>query len=307
MKQTKKRQLASYIEEHEGVKLLPDAIYVSQVKRLHEYKRQLMSAFAVLRIYYDLKDNFLPDFKPMVFIFGAKAASGYKRAKAIIKFINDMAELINGDPDVNQKLQVVFVQNYDVSYAEKIVAGTDVSVQVSTAGYEASGTGNMKFMMNGSVTIGTMDGANIEIAQRAENVSAARMRSMKNEDFKNNYIFGASAKEIAEMRTSYDPNEVVKGQPRIKQVVEVLTDGTFGKAEYLSELYKSLFVKTYNAPDYYFVLYDLTDYVAKLLKINADYKQRSEFLRKQLENATRSAFFSSDRAIDIYANIIWEL
>lgn len=293
VKQTKKRQLASYIEEHEGVKLLPDAIYVSQVKRLHEYKRQLMTALAILYLYFDLKDGKLPDFTPMVFIFGAKAASGYKRAKAIIKFINDIAELVNGDEGVNARLQVVFVQNYGVSYAEKIIPGTDVSLQVSTAGFEASGTGNMKFMMNGAVTLGTLDGANIEIVDEAGE--------------ENNYIFGASAKEIAEMRTSYDPNEMIKGHTRIKQVVDVLTDGTFGKAEYLRELYKSLFVKTYNAPDYYFVLYDLEDYVAKLLKINAEYKQRKEFLKKQLENATHSAFFSSDRAIDSYASIIWEL
>lgn len=307
VKQEKKRQLARYIEEREGVKLLPQAIYVAQVKRLHEYKRQLMTAFAILHIYFDLKEGTISDFTPMVFIFGGKAASGYKRAKAVIKFINDIAEFVNGDPEVNQKLQVVFVQDYDVSYAEKIVAGSDVSAQVSTAGFEASGTGNMKFMMNGSVTVGTMDGANIEIAQRAEGVSEAMMLRMRNEDFKNNYIFGASAEKIAKMRESYDPCVFVKKQPRIMQVVNVLTDGTFGDKIYLRELYDCLFKDTYNAPDYYFVLYDLADYVKKLLKINIDYKDRRSFLHKQLTNATRSAFFSSDRAIDSYAKNIWDL
>ena len=153
IKEIKKRQLASYIEKREGVKLLPDAVYVAQVKRLHEYKRQFMTALAILRIYFDLKAGKLPGFTPTVFIFGAKAAGSYKRAKEIILFLNKIAELIAGDKEVNDKLQVVFVQNYDVSYAEKIVAGSDVSLQVSTAGFEASGTGNMKLMMNGAVTV----------------------------------------------------------------------------------------------------------------------------------------------------------
>ena len=176
IKETKKRQLASYIEKREGVKLLENAIYIAQVKRLHEYKRQLMTAFAILRIYFDLKAGKLPDFTPTVFIFGAKAAGSYKRAKEIILFLNKIAERIANDADARGKLQVVFVQNYDVSYAEKIVAGSDVSLQVSTAGFEASGTGNMKLMMNGAVTVGTMDGANIEIVEEAGR--------------ENNYIFG---------------------------------------------------------------------------------------------------------------------
>ena len=294
IKSEKKKQLAAYIEKKEGVKLLPDAIYVSQVKRLHEYKRQLMTAFAVLRIYFDLKDGKLPDFTPMVFIFGAKAASGYKRAKAIIKFINGIAELVNGDGDVNARLQVVFVRNYDVSYAEKIIPGTDVSLQVSTAGFEASGTGNMKFMMNGAVTLGTMDGANIEIVEKAGR--------------ENNYIFGATVEEIGKIKENYDPGEFVAQNLKIKRVTDTLSDGTFeDEGGELKEIYSSLFEQTYNSPDHYLVLYDLPGYVEALLKVNRDYKNKEAFLRMQLLNATHSAFFSSDRAVSEYAEKIWDL
>ena len=294
VKAEKKRQLAAYIERREGIKLLPDAIYVSQVKRLHEYKRQLMTALAILYLYFDLKDGKLPDFTPMVFIFGAKAASGYKRAKAIIKFINDIAELVNGDEDVNARLQVVFVQNYGVSYAEKIIPGTDVSLQVSTAGFEASGTGNMKFMMNGAVTLGTLDGANIEIVDEAGE--------------ENNYIFGATVEEIEKIKGSYSPSEVVASDLKIKRVVDVLTDDTFEDAGgELKEIYSSLFEQTYNSPDHYLVLYDLPMYVKALLRVNSAYQDKALFVRQQLINATHSAYFSSDRAIEEYARNIWKV
>ncbi len=292
IKAEKKRQLASYIEKREGVKLLENAIYIAQVKRLHEYKRQLMTAFAILRIYFDLKNGKLPDFTPTVFLFGAKAAGSYKRAKEIILFLNKIAELIANDEDVNARLQVVFVQNYDVSYAEKIVAGSDVSLQVSTAGFEASGTGNMKLMMNGAVTVGTMDGANIEIVEKAGR--------------ENNYIFGASVEEINSLDGVYDPVAFAAAHPRIKRVTDTLTDGTFEDADgKLSDLAASLFEETYNRADHYYVLYDLLPLVDALLKVNREYKDRTLFTRKQLENATRSAFFSSDRAIRTYAEKIW--
>ncbi len=293
VKAEKKRQLAAYIEKREGVKLLEDAIYIAQVKRLHEYKRQLMTAFAILRIYFDLKEGRLPDFTPTVFLFGAKAAGGYKRAKATIKYLNDIAALVNGDGAVNRKLQVVFVQNYDVSYAEKIVAGSDVSLQVSTAGFEASGTGNMKLMMNGAVTVGTMDGANIEIVEKAGR--------------ENNYIFGATEEEIASLEKGYDPVLFAEKDPRIKEVTDTLTDGTFPASAELEELYAATFERTYNRPDHYYVLYDLMPYVSALLAVNRDYKNGALFARKQLENATHSAFFSSDRAIASYAAKIWKI
>ncbi len=292
VKKTKKKQLAGYIKKREGVELLPDAVYVAQVKRLHEYKRQLMTAFAILHLYFELKEGRLPGFTPMVFLFGAKAASGYKRAKAVIKYINDIAELVNGDGDVNTRLQVVFVQNYDVSYAEKIIPGTDVSLQVSTAGFEASGTGNMKFMMNGAVTLGTMDGANIEIIEKA--------------GAENNYIFGATVEEVAQIKDSYDPRQFIIDHPALRRVTDTLTDGTFAPCEELDEIYKATFEKTYNSADHYLVLYDLPGFIEALLKVNLEYKDRELFTRKQLENATHSAFFSSDRAIKEYADKVWK-
>ena len=294
IKAEKKRQLAAYIEKREGVKLLENAIYIAQVKRLHEYKRQFMTALAILRIYFDLKNGKLPDFTPTVFIFGAKAAGSYKRAKEIILFLNQIAELIANDEDVNARLQVVFVQNYDVSYAEKIVAGSDVSLQVSTAGFEASGTGNMKLMMNGAVTVGTMDGANIEIVEEAGK--------------ENNYIFGATVEEINALEGVYDPVTFAGEHPRIKRVTDTLTDGTFEDREgKLADLASSLFEQTYNRADHYYVLYDLLPLVEALLKVNEEYKDRTLFLKKQLKNATRSAFFSSDRAIKTYAKKIWDI
>ncbi len=294
VKQAKKAQLADYIFKRDGIKLIPNAIYVAQVKRLHEYKRQLMTAFAILRLYNDLKAGKLPDFTPMVFIFGAKAASGYRRAKAIIKYINEIATLINSDKDVNDKLQVVFVQNYDVSYAEKIVAGSDVSLQVSTAGFEASGTGNMKLMMNGAVTVGTLDGANIEIVERAGK--------------SNNYIFGASVEEVVKLQQSYNPSLIADSNPEIKKVTDTLIDGTFsddGTGDF-TELHTALFEgASWHKPDHYFVLYDLESYIEALLKVNEEYKDSDSFANKQLHNAINSAFFSSDRAIETYARFIW--
>lgn len=294
IKAKKKAQLAAYIKKREGVELLKDAIYFAQVKRLHEYKRQLMTALGILRIYIDLKAGRLPGFNPTVFIFGAKAAGSYSRAKATILLINKIAELVNTDEDTNARLQVVFVQNYDVSYAEKIIPGTDVSLQVSTAGYEASGTGNMKFMMNGAVTLGTMDGANIEIVEQAGE--------------ENNYIFGARVNEIMSLEEEYDPIKLAENEPRIKRVTDTLIDGTFEDSTgELAELHKSLFERTYNRADRYYVLYDLMSFVGAVLKVNGDYSDGKSFAQKQLANATHSAFFSSDRAIDTYALEIWKI
>lgn len=297
VKAQKKQQLADYIRQHEQIELLPDALVYAQAKRLHEYKRQLMTGFAILRLYYDLKDGKLPDFYPSVFLFGAKSASGYFRAKGIIKFINEIAKLVNHDPETKDRLQVVFVQNYNVSYAEKIVAGSDVSLQVSTAGLEASGTGNMKFMMNGAVTVGTLDGANIEIVEQAGK--------------ENNYIFGATVEQLAGLRKTYDPNEILNNNAEIKRVVSTLIDGTFddGETGYFRELYDSLTVgASWHKPDNYFVLFDLEAYVAALLAVNRDYaNNRTAFLRKQLTNAAHSAYFSSDRAIAEYAADVWNV
>ena len=296
VKRTKKQQLLKYIAEKEGVVVPDNFLVFAQVKRLHEYKRQLMTAFAVLDIYYGLKSGEIKDFYPSVFIFGAKSAPAYKRAKAIIKFINEIAAKVNADAQTNGLLKVVFVQNYNVSYAEKIVTGADVSLQVSTAGLEASGTGNMKFMLNGAVTCGTMDGANIEIVEFAGK--------------QNNYIFGAEVDEIERLkREGYSPAALLN-TPLCARAVEALVNGEFsdGGTGGFKELYESLINgASWHAPDNYFVLYDLKSYFEALLSINADYKQKFAFAEKQLINAASAAYFSSDRTIREYADDIWKI
>ncbi len=281
VKAVKRKQLFDYIKQHEGIDIPENFIVYSQIKRLHEYKRQLMTAFAILEIYRGLKDGMIKDFQPSVFVFGAKSAPSYKRAKAIIKFINEISEKLNSDEQTNKFLKVVFVQNYNVSYAEKIVAGTDVSLQVSTAGLEASGTGNMKFMMNGAVTCGTMDGANIEIVDLAGK--------------ENNYIFGAEVDEIEKLKTEgYDPAKLIRENTLHRYAVSALTDGTFsdGGTGCFKDLYDALLVgAAWHKPDHYFVLHDLQSYVEALLKINADYKDQKSFAAKQLKNTANSAFF----------------
>lgn len=297
VKAVKRKQLFNYIKQHEGIDIPENFIVYSQIKRLHEYKRQLMTAFAILEIYRGLKDGMIKDFQPSVFVFGAKSAPSYKRAKAIIKFINEISDKLNSDEQTNKFLKVVFVQNYNVSYAEKIVAGTDVSLQVSTAGLEASGTGNMKFMMNGAVTCGTMDGANIEIVDLAGK--------------ENNYIFGAEVDEIEKLKTEgYDPAKLIRENTLHRYAVSALTDGTFsdGGTGCFKDLYDALLVgAAWHKPDHYFVLHDLQSYVEALLKINADYKDQKSFAAKQLKNTANSAFFSSDRTIREYAEDIWDI
>ena len=294
VKGRKKKQLFDYIRATEGIDIPDDMILYAQVKRLHEYKRQLMTAFAILEIYNKLKRGELKDFQPSVFLFGAKSAPSYRRAKAIIKFINCIAEKINADEQTNELLKVVFVRNYNVSYAEKIVAAADVSLQVSTAGFEASGTGNMKFMMNGAVTCGTLDGANIEIVDYAGEG--------------NNYIFGATADEIKSLSSGgYSPQKIYDEDEELHAVVDTLIDGTFddcGTGDF-ADLYDSLLKG--ESPDYYFVLYDLNSYIETLLTINEDYKNRVEFAKKQLSNTANSAYFSSDRTIKEYARDIWKI
>ncbi len=296
VKREKKEALFAYIRKKEGVELPNGMLVYAQVKRLHEYKRQLMTAFAVLEIYFRLKRGELPDFTPSLFLFGAKSAPSYRRAKGIIKFLNEIAAEINADGQTNGLLRVVFVTDYNVSYAEKIVAGADVSLQVSTAGLEASGTGNMKFMMNGAVTCGTMDGANIEIVAHAGR--------------ENNYIFGAEVEEIARFkREGYSPCAVME-QDGHREAVECLVNGRYsdGGTGVFRELYDSLLLgASWHEADEYFVLHDLKAYVDTLLKINADAQGEVAFAVKQLKNVANSAYFSSDRTIEEYAEEIWKV
>ncbi len=291
IKRENKEKLAAYIKEHEGVEISPDFIFDVQVKRLHEYKRQLLNAFSILYFYYAVKDGEITDFPPTAFIFGAKAAPGYYNAKAIIKYINEIAKLVNSDEEVSKVMKVVFVQNYNVSYAEKIVCAADVSEQISLAGMEASGTSNMKFMLNGTVTLGTLDGANVEICEEAGR--------------ENNYIFGATVEEVAAIKQFYCPREIIETNPKFKRVVETLVDGTFPDEKgMLRKLHDSL-ITDYN-PDRYLVLYDFADYVRVKEELLRDYGT-AEFDRKCLVNMANAGKFSADRSVNDYKNLIWKL
>lgn len=297
IKQTKKNQLTDFIKAHDGIEVNPKSIFDIQIKRLHEYKRQLLNAFSILWIYYGIKDGTIKNFTPTTFIFGAKSAPGYKRAKAIIKYINEIAKIVSSDPETKDLLNVVFVQNYNVSYAEKLVAGADISEQISTAGTEASGTGNMKLMLNGAVTLGTYDGANIEIVQEAGE--------------ENNYIFGAKVEELEEIVPNYDSRKIFSSDARIKKVVSTLIDGTVsdGGSGDFRELYTSLLDgASWHAPDHYYLLGDLESYVETKLKSNQDYaNDRLAFAKKQWLNMCNAGKFSSDRTIADYAENIWNI
>ena len=298
IKHKKKEQLAAYIKKMDGYDINPDTIFDVQVKRLHEYKRQLLNAFSIMAIYFRIKEGKLPNWTPTTFIFGAKAAPGYARAKAIIKYITEIANLVNNDPDTKDKLQVYFISNYNVSYAEKIVVAADISEQTSTAGLEASGTGNMKFMLNGAVTLGTWDGANIEIAECA--------------GVENEYIFGARVEDIERLKAEgYNPRALYDSNPETKRVIDTLIDGTFdddgaqGEGSF-KELHDALLIGTsWQVADHYFLLYDLPLYVDAKIKANADYADRKEFGKKCLLNVANAGKFSSDRSILEYAKEIW--
>jgi len=294
VKRLKKEQLCKVIAEKEGVQLSPDFIFDVQVKRLHEYKRQLMNALSIVDIYFRLKNGELPNFHPTVFLFGAKSAPGYARAKAIIRYINRIARMINNDPAVADKLKVVFVQNYNVSYAEHIIPAADISEQISPAGTEASGTGNMKLMLNGAVTLGTLDGANVEIAQEA---------GMENE-----YIFGHTVEQINACKDSYYARGIYDSNPYLHRALDTLVDGTVPTDEAQQELYHALLDgASWHKADHYFVLLDYASYMDAKLKANADYADRLNFGRKCLLNIASGAKFSSDRTIAQYASEIWHV
>lgn len=297
IKQTKKAQLAEFIKAHDGVEVAPGSVFDIQIKRLHEYKRQLLNAFSILWIYYGIKDGSISNFTPTTFIFGAKSAPGYRRAKAIIKYINEIAKLVSSDPDTKDLIKVVFVQNYNVSYAEKLVAAADVSEQISTAGTEASGTGNMKLMLNGAVTLGTYDGANIEIVQEAGE--------------ENNYVFGARVEELEKIVPTYDSRKVFSENKKIKKVVSSLIDGTVsdGGSGDFRELYTSLLDgASWHAPDHYYLLGDIESYVETKLRCINDYSSdRLAFAKKQWLNMCNAGKFSADRTIADYAENVWAI
>ena len=294
IKHLKKEQLCAVIAKHEGVTLNPDFIFDVQVKRLHEYKRQLMNILSIVDIYFRLKEGRLPDFHPTVYLFGAKSAPGYARAKAIIRYINRVAKMINSDPAVADKLKVVFVQNYNCSYAEHIIPAADISEQISPAGTEASGTGNMKLMLNGAVTLGTLDGANVEIAQEAGR--------------ENEYIFGHTVDEINAVKPTYHARSIYDSNADLRRAINTLVDGTVPTDDAQKELFHSLLDGTdWHQADHYFLLLDYASYLGAKLQANRDYADRIAFGRKCLMNVASAAKFSSDRTIRQYAEEIWHI
>lgn len=296
IKTSNKMKLAEYIKTHNGITVNPDSIFDVQIKRLHEYKRQLLNVLHILYLYKKIKDDPSADVVPRTFIFGAKAASGYKIAKLIIKLINDVSTLINNDNQVSGKIKVVFIENYKVSIAEKLFPASDISEQISTAGKEASGTGNMKFMMNGALTVGTLDGANIEIVEEAGEENA--------------FIFGLTSDEINQIKIehSYIPHNILDADPELNKILTMLIDGTFGSYDIYREIYDSLVYGTGgNKPDTYFVLKDFRSYIEAQKKASEAYKDREKWSRMALLNIASSGKFSSDRTIKEYASEIWEI
>ena len=296
IKQTKKDQLAKYILENEGIKIDSHSIYDIQIKRIHEYKRQHLNILHIIHLYHKLKKNPDLDFTPTTFIFGGKAAPGYFRAKGMIKLANEVARVVNNDKDVNDKLKVIFVENYRVTYAEKLFPAADVSEQISTAGKEASGTGNMKFMLNGALTLGTLDGANVEIFEEAGE--------------ENNYRFGATVEELAEIAESYNAFEFYSKDEDIKDVVDSLVSGEFKDQDsyYFLDIYNEL-IKPQNGgrADQYYLLKDFASYKETQAKLNKEFRNRKEWARKALKNIANAGFFSSDRTILEYADDIWKI
>ena len=297
IKYKNKVRLAKYIKEHNGIEVDPRSIFDVQVKRLHEYKRQLLNILHVMYLYNKLKQNPGMDFYPRTFIFGAKASAGYQRAKSIIKLINSVGDVINNDASINGKIKVVFIENYRVSNAEIIFAAADVSEQISTASKEASGTGNMKFMLNGALTLGTMDGANVEIIDEVGKENA--------------FIFGLSSDEVIayEHNGQYNPRDIYNSDADIRAVLTQLVDGTYsqGNFEEFRDIYNSLLDGQGGRPDMYFILKDFRMYAEAQEKVETAYKDEKKWARSAMLNTAKSGKFSSDRTIEEYAKEIWHL
>ena len=298
IKYQNKIRLAKYIKEHNGVDVDPRSIFDVQVKRLHEYKRQLLNILHVMYLYNKIKEHPEMDFYPRTFIFGAKAAAGYQRAKLTIKLINAVADVVNNDASIKGKLKVVFIEDYRVSNAEWIFAAADVSEQISTASKEASGTGNMKFMLNGAVTLGTMDGANVEIVEEVGEENA--------------FIFGMSSDEVIalEKQGGYDPSQLFNTDQDIRHVLMQLINGEFSpnNPELFRELYNSLLVDGgYNRPDPYFILKDFRSYAQAQERVEAAYRDTAGWAKKAILNVACAGKFTSDRTIKEYVDEIWKL
>ena len=298
IKRDNKQRLANYIKEHNGIEVNMDSIFDVQVKRLHEYKRQMLNILHIISLYHKLKDNPGMDFVPRTFIFGSKAAPGYAVAKKTIRLINSIANMINNDPDIGDKLKVVFIEDYKVSLAEMIMPAAEVSEQISIAGKEASGTGNMKFMLNGAPTLGTMDGANVEIVQEvgAENA----------------FIFGLSSEEVInyENNGGYNPQDIYFNDWELKRVVDQLMDGTYSHGDH--NMYKNLYNSLLNTQstdraDMYFILKDFRSYADAQKRVEEAYRDQNRWSRMAMMQTACSGKFSSDRTIEEYVRDIWHL
>lgn len=289
IRQDNKKKLCAYIQKTEHVSLNDESIFFIQIKRIHEYKRQLLCAMGVLYLYAQMKAEKLSDLPPLSFVFSGKSASGYKEAKLIIEFINILSERINSDGSIGDRLKMVFVSDYNVSKAQKLIPAADFSLQLSLAGTEASGTGNMKFMLNGAPTLGTFDGANIEIVKLAGE--------------ENNYIFGLREEEVSQCKAFYDPQDIYETSDVVKTAIDALSDNTIAAADECFEKIKTLLLNN----DRYMVLADLESFAQTLLRAARDYKNKKEYFKKSLMNTSASSFFSSDRTIKEYADEIWNL
>ncbi len=288
--------LARFAHEKHGITLEPNTLFDVQIKRMHEYKRQFLNILAILELYFEIKEGSLRDFAPTTFIFGGKSAPGYRRAKGVIKLIHAVSALIAADEAVSPYIKVVFLPNYNVSAAEYIIAAADVSEQISTAGTEASGTGNMKLMANGAVTLGTLDGANVEIVEEAGE--------------ENEYIFGAHVEEIRDRAQDYDPNELYESDSRIHRVLDALVDGTLddGDTGLFRELYDSILEgASWHKPDQYYLLLDFGRYLDKKIQLNRESRNEMAFAQKGWRNLCHCGKFSSDRVIAEYARDIWNI
>lgn len=297
IKYENKVRLAAYIKKHNGIEVDPRSIFDIQIKRLHEYKRQLMNILHIMHLYNELRENPDLDMIPRTFIFAAKAAPGYERAKRIIKLINNVANVINNDPTINNKIKVVFIENYVVSNAEIMFAAADVSEQISTASKEASGTGNMKFMLNGAVTLGTLDGANIEIVEEV--------------GFDNAFIFGMTAEEVIELQHSrtYDPWELYNNNQAIRKVVTQLINGFYSpeNPDLFRVIYDSLMVPGADPADQYFILKDFEAYAQAQQKVDMAYRNQTSWAKMAMINTANAGKFSADRTIQEYVDEIWKL
>lgn len=297
IKYQNKVRLAKYILEHNGVEVDPRSIFDVQVKRLHEYKRQLLNILHVMYLYNEIKEHPDMEFYPRTFIFGAKAAAGYRNAKLTIKLINSVADVVNNDASIGGKIKVVFIENYNVSNAEIIFAAADVSEQISTASKEASGTGNMKFMLNGALTLGTMDGANVEIVEEVGEENA--------------FIFGLSSDEVInyENHGGYNPMEIFNSDQDIRKVLMQLINGTYSHdTEMFRHLYNSLLnTQSTSRADTYFILKDFKAYAQAQKKVEAAYRDEAGWAKSAILNVACSGKFTSDRTIQQYVDEIWHL